>query len=34
MRARPFVRPNADGGVFTEFEERVDDALARGPIYD
>jgi HK97 gp10 family phage protein len=34
MAARSFVRPNADGSVHAEFEDRIDTALARGPIYD
>lgn len=33
MAARPFVRPNADRGAHAEFEDRIDDALARGPVY-
>lgn len=33
MTAREFVRPNADSGVHQEFEDRIDDALARGPIF-
>lgn len=33
MAARSFVRPNADRAAHAEFEDRIDDALARGPVY-